>query len=621
MDNKFDIIVIGAGHAGIEAAFAASKFKLNVALLTMDLKKIGVPSCNPSIGGTAKGHIVKEIDALGGAMGYLADRAGIHFKMLNKSKGPAVWSPRAQIDKYLYPKYALELLNNDQYITLIKSTAYEIITENSKVIGVKDTEDNIFYAEAVVFCPGTFLNGKMFTGEVISYGGRRGEKPSEHISNQIANFGFDMKRLKTGTPPRIERNSINFNNIEIAKGDDNPTPFSYRTKQVNNSVVCWQTATNLHTHEILRTGFDKSPMFTGVIKGRGPRYCPSIEDKISRFAERDSHKIVLEPEGLNTNSVYVNGYSTSLPMDVQEKGLKSIKGLENVKMLLPGYAIEYDYFPSYQLYYTLETRIIGGLYLAGQVNGSSGYEEAAAQGLMAGINAALKIVGKDEFILGRNESYIGVMIDDLVNKSSDEPYRLFTSLAEYRLLLRQDNADIRLTQKGHDIGLIDDEQYEKYLNKKENIRNLIDTIRNHKPDKDTVNKFLAEHNESPLEMKIEYSNILKRSNVKLHDLYNEIIKNDQNIDNLEDYPDEIMDYVQNEIKYEGYIKRQLEEVKYFIENENKKIPEKINYDDIISLSKEAREKLKKVRPKSLGQASRIPGVSATDLSIISVYIK
>lgn len=619
--NKYDIIVIGGGHAGIEAANASAKMGCSTALVTMSLQTIGRPSCNPSIGGSAKGHLVKEIDALGGAMGLLADRAGLHFKMLNRSKGPAIWSPRAQIDKDLYPKYVLEYLLKLPNLTLIPATVNEILIKNDKVEGIRTSDEEIIYADAIVFCAGTFLNGVMWTGEKSTSGGRVGEVASKYISDILNQYGFDMGRLKTGTPPRVLNSSIDYNEIEPALGDDYPEPFSYKSHQVKNTIICYHTQTGSDTHDILRLGFDRSPMFSGLIQGSGPRYCPSIEDKISRFADKDSHKILLEPEGMNTNSVYVNGFSTSLPEDIQVMGLRSIPGLRNCKILRPGYAIEYDFFYPYQLKYTLETKAVEGLFFAGQINGTSGYEEAAGQGLIAGINAALKIKHSSEFTLMRSEAYIGVLIDDLVNKSTDEPYRIFTSLAEYRLLLRQDNAYERLMKYGYEMGLVHYNDFEKLQEKLELRQKCLEYVKEVKIKADTINPYLHKIQESEVRDSTDIYTLVKRSAVKLSEvlpLYN----GNSNSDLLELINDEkLMLQLQTEIKYEGYIQRQTREIDLFLENEHKKIPKEIDYYSINSLSSEAREKLSQIRPESLGQASRISGVSASDISILTIYLK
>ncbi len=554
-ENRYDILVIGGGHAGIEAASVAARMGCKTALFTMSRHTIGKPSCNPSIGGTAKGHLVKEIDALGGLMGVLADRAGIQFKLLNKSKGPAVWSPRCQIDKNLYPVYAYHELYKTKNLDIIEVKVNEMLIENDRIAGIKTSNNEIIRAECVILAAGTFLNGVMHTGDVKTSGGRFGEPASDFLSDLLGKYGFDVGRLKTGTPPRIDNKSIDFNEVEISYGDEFPEPFSYRSKTARNRIVCYSTKTNEATHEFLKEGFDKSPMFTGRIQGVGPRYCPSIEDKVNRFAERDSHKILLEPEDLFSDSVYVNGFSTSLPSETQEKALKSISGLSRVRVLRWGYAIEYDFFFPYQLKFTLETKKVSGLFFAGQINGTSGYEEAAAQGLIAGINAALKVKREGEFKLRRSEAYIGVLIDDLVNKSTEEPYRIFTSLAEYRLLLRQDNARERLMQYGVKFGLVNEFDF-NLLKKEEQVLNTVfNFCKITKLKADQVNKYLVEMGENPINDSQDIATLAKRDSLDLIRLI-EIFGYESNEFRIIKKGNNLLSKLETEIKYEGYIARQ-----------------------------------------------------------------
>lgn len=616
-EGRYDVVVIGGGHAGIEAAAAAARMGCRTALLTMDIRAIGRLSCNPAVGGTAKGHLVKEIDALGGVMGILADRSGLQFKLLNRSKGPAVWSLRSQNDKRLYPLYALELLLETPNLDIIAATVVEIIVRRDRVYGVRTATGETLLTRAAILCAGTFLNAVMWIGTRCLQGGRMGEPPAEKISELLEAYGLQRGRLKTGTPPRLAAESIDWSRLEPSYGDEPPQPFSFRTSAVRNRIVCYVTHTTARTHEILRRGFDRSPMFTGLIKGRGPRYCPSIEDKIVRFPDKTSHRLILEPESLWSNSIYVNGFSTSLPEEIQEEGIRSVPGLERAVLLRPGYAVEYDYFYPWQLSHTLETKAVRGLFFAGQINGTSGYEEAAAQGIIAGINAALAVRGEGPFILRRSEAYIGVLIDDLITKLIDEPYRMFTSLAEYRLLLRQDNADRRLMRYGYALGLIDARTYERMLAREELLRRLLAELKATRAVPEELNSFLAACGEVPLEESVPLAQLVRRPTVELRAL-------------LEWYDGryawalrepEVIRQAEVELRYEGYIQRQLREAELLAQSEDITIPEGFDYAKVRGLSAEAVEKLQRIRPRSLGHAARIAGVSPADIAVLTLYLQ
>jgi tRNA uridine 5-carboxymethylaminomethyl modification enzyme len=615
---KYDVLVIGGGHAGIEASIAAAKMGQCVGLISMDTNTIGRLSCNPSIGGSAKGHLAKEIDALGGVMGRIADASGIQFKMLNTSKGPAVWSPRSQNDKDLYPLVAQNLLLSTPNLEIISETVVEILVSGGKVSGVRTASNEVINARAVILCSGTFLNAVMWTGTECTKGGRVGEPPAEKISDLLSSLGLEKGRLKTGTPPRIDRKSIDVRRFEPHNGDENPVPFSIHTHSVRNQLSCFATHTTSRTHEILEGGFSRSPMFTGLITGAGPRYCPSIEDKIYRFADKDSHTIVLEPEGLSSNTLYVNGFSTSLPTDIQDAGMRSIPGLEDATILRYGYAVEYDFFFPYQLTFGLQSKALDGLFFAGQVNGTSGYEEAASQGLIAGINAALYVRGEGNFTLQRSEAYIGVMIDDLVNKNTEEPYRIFTSLAEYRLLLRIDTVYDRLLPHGNKLGLVPDQIVSRYDLLQRRTNELVQATQGTKVGVNEINKMLAEVGETPITEPTSAMNILRRPKVSIEVLLPMLEGVEQSV--YREHQD-VAHRVDTMVKYEGYIEKLHRDVERFAEQEQQVIPPSFSYLGIKSLSTEGREKLERIRPGSLGQASRIPGVSASDISILSLYLR
>ncbi|RZK18504.1 MAG: tRNA uridine-5-carboxymethylaminomethyl(34) synthesis enzyme MnmG [Pedobacter sp.] len=618
MFSKYDLIVVGAGHAGCEAAAAAANLGSSVLLITMNMGTIAQMSCNPAMGGVAKGQIVREVDAMGGYSGIISDKSTIQFRMLNKSKGPAMWSPRAQIDRMRFAEEWRLALERTPNLDIWQDSVVGLLVKDNTVYGVKTSLGIEIESTAVVLTNGTFLNGVMHIGEKKFGGGRTAERASTGITEQLVELGMEAGRMKTGTPPRVDGRSLDYTKMEEQWGDENPSKFSFTDTEVSTDQrCCWITYTNGDVHETLKEGFEKSPMFTGRIKGLGPRYCPSIEDKINRFAERDRHQIFVEPEGWNTCEIYVNGFSTSLPEDVQFKALRLIPGFENAKMFRPGYAIEYDFFPPTQLSLTLETKLISNLFLAGQINGTTGYEEAACQGFMAGINAHQKINDKHELIMKRSDSYIGVLIDDLVTKGTEEPYRMFTSRAEHRLLLRQDNADIRLTPIGHELGLISDERLEKVNQKIKAADDLVKFTKSQGIEMADANPMLESLGSSALNQNVKIHSLIGRPHVGLQD----IIKVSKPLaDATKTLDNETIEQAEIKIKYESYFEKENEIVAKMLKMEDKEIKPDFDYNKIVSISKEAREKLFKIKPRTLGQASRISGVSPSDISVLMVFI-
>ena len=621
--EEYDVVVVGAGHAGAEAAAAAAGLGAKTLLVTQNLDTICQMSCNPAMGGVAKGQIVREIDALGGWSGIVTDRSMIQFRMLNRSKGPAMWSPRAQCDKAVFSSNWRYVLENTPNLTLWQDEVVDIITDGEVVSGVVTRMQITIPAKAVVLTNGTFLNGQIFIGETVLSGGRIGERPALGLSDKLKEAGFEVEKLKTGTPVRIDGRTIDFSVLAEQPGDDDPQKFSFcpQTKTLTEQKPCFLAYTNLHTHDILRSGFEKSPLFTGRIQGRGPRYCPSIEDKIERFAGKDRHQLFVEPEGLKTNSYYLNGFSSSLPLDVQLDALHSIEGFGQARIFKPGYAIEYDYFPPTQLKYTLETKRIENLYFAGQINGTTGYEEAACQGLMAGINAVLKLRGKPAFVLGRSQAYIGVLIDDLVTKGVDEPYRMFTSRAEYRILLRQDDAVIRLTPLSHAIGLASQERLERVNEKLRYTARLSEAIDQTSILPNDSNNYLEEHNSAPLSQKVKLSNLLLRPEITMQDLFTMSPSLGEMLTHIpESIRREVCESAEILIKYSRYIEKEKEVAEKILKYENLPLKDGVDYHSISALSFEAREKLSKMRPQTIGQASRISGVSPADISVLLIMM-
>lgn len=615
MQKEYDVIVIGAGHAGCEAANAAGTMGSSVMLITMNMETIAKMSCNPAMGGVAKGQIVREIDALGGMSGVITDKTMIQFRMLNRSKGAAMWSPRAQSDRMRFSEEWRLALENNPNVDFLQDNVVKLETDNDRITGVITSMGYTIKGKSVVVTSGTFLNGLIHIGTKNFGGGRMAESNSVGITADLIALGFEAGRMKTGTPPRVDGRSLDYSKMEEQEGDTNPGKFSFSnaTKSLTHQRSCYITYTNDTVHDILREGFDRSPMFNGSIQGLGPRYCPSIEDKINRFAERDRHQIFVEPEGWNTIEMYINGFSTSLPEDIQLKAITQIPGFEKAKIFRPGYAIEYDYFPPTQLKHTLETKIIDNLYFAGQINGTTGYEEAACQGLMAGINAALKVQEKEEFILSRADAYIGVLIDDLINKGTEEPYRMFTSRAEFRILLRQDNADDRLTEKGFSIGLASEERLRALNEKRDKINSLLHFVKTTSVEPNLVNNILEQKQTPVLDQKVKLDKLVLRPQLSINDF-------EQTYQTLSDADLEIKEQAEILIKYESYIDKEKQTADKLNRLENYKLSTDFNYSQLKSLSTESREKLNKIKPESIGQASRISGVSPSDISVLLIHL-